>query len=120
MFKAAFPDEQNPVTSVNWGKAIGAYERTLGTPAPFDTYLAGSSQALSSAAKAGLTSFIGFGCAGCHNGVGVGGGTYQRFGSVKEYWSATGSKQIDKGRFEATKDPADLMCSRCQACATWR
>lgn len=108
LFKAAFPGEQKPVTGANWGKAIGAYERTLVTPSAFDAYLEGNAQALPPLAKAGLSKFIGYGCAGCHNGVGVGGGTYQKFGLVKDYWSATGSKQIDKGRFEFTKDPADL------------
>ena len=34
MFETAFPGETEPVTAENWGKAIGAYERTLLTPAP--------------------------------------------------------------------------------------
>lgn len=108
MFEAAFPGEQKPVTGANWGKSIGAYERTLVTPSAFDAYLEGNAQALPPLARAGLSKFIGYGCAGCHNGVGVGGGMYRKFGLVKEYWSATGSKQIDKGRFEFTNDPADL------------
>src|SRR5579885_3074576 len=33
MFQRAFPGEADPVTPENWGKAIGAYERTLVTPA---------------------------------------------------------------------------------------
>ncbi|MDQ3566444.1 MAG: cytochrome-c peroxidase [Pseudomonadota bacterium] len=31
-FAQAFPDEKEPVQPENWGKAIGAYERTLVTP----------------------------------------------------------------------------------------
>jgi len=33
---------------------------------------------------------------------------FQKFGVVEEYWKATGSAEIDKGRFGFTKDPADL------------
>src|SRR5262249_60789526 len=47
------------------------------------------------------------GCVSCHNGVGVGGGMYQKFGLVEDYWKATGSANIDKGRFDVTQDPAD-------------
>jgi cytochrome c peroxidase len=47
MFRAAFPADKDPVTPANWGKAIGAYERTLVTPSPFDAYLAGDIRALS-------------------------------------------------------------------------
>jgi cytochrome c peroxidase len=34
--------------------------------------------------------FINTGCAACHNGVLVGGGMYQKFGVVEDYWIATG------------------------------
>ncbi len=107
LFMEAFPGQKDPITSENWGKAIGAYERTLVTPAPFDAYLRGNDKALSPSAQAGLRDFIDVGCARCHNGVGVGGGMYQKFGVVEEYWKATGSKDIDKGRFDVTHDPAD-------------
>src|SRR2546423_1717985 len=33
---------------------------------------------------------------------------YQKFGVAEDYWKATGSDPIDKGRAEVTKDPADL------------
>jgi cytochrome c peroxidase len=107
LFAKAFPGQSDPITPENWGKAIGAYERTLVTPSPFDAYLAGDDAALSPAAQAGLREFIQTGCTACHNGVGVGGGMYQKFGLVEEYWKATGSAQIDKGRFDVTNDPAD-------------
>jgi cytochrome c peroxidase len=107
LFAQAFPNEANPVTPENWGRAIGAYERTLVTPSPFDAYLAGDEAALPAQAKAGLREFITVGCVACHNGVGVGGGMYQKFGVVEEYWKATGSTTIDKGRFDVTHDPAD-------------
>lgn len=108
LFQKAFPGEAKPITKENWGKAIGAYERTLLTPSPFDAFLKGDTKALSPAAKAGLAKFIGTGCITCHNGVGVGGGMFQKFGLLEDYWNATQSKVIDKGRFDVTKDPADM------------
>jgi cytochrome c peroxidase len=55
LFKAAFPDEPQPMTLLNIAKAVGAYERTLVTPSPFDAYLAGNQEALSPAARAAAT-----------------------------------------------------------------
>jgi cytochrome c peroxidase len=107
LFAKAFPNEKEPVTPDNWGKAIGAYERTLVTPAPFDAYLEGNATALSSAQEAGLREFVQTGCAACHSGVGVGGSMFQKFGLLEDYWKATGSQEIDKGRFDVTKSPAD-------------
>ena len=112
LFKAAFPDDPQPITLRNIATAIGAYERTLVTPSPFDAYLAGNQEALPPTAKAGLEKFINTGCVACHNGVGIGGGMYQKFGVVEDYWKATGSDPIDKGRFDVTKDPDDLYVFR--------
>jgi cytochrome c peroxidase len=107
LFAKAFPGEPDPVTPANWGKAIGAFERTLVTPSPFDAYLAGNAAALSPAQEAGLREFVQTGCPACHNGVGIGGGMFQKFGLVEDYWKATGSTEIDKGRFDVTHNAAD-------------
>jgi cytochrome c peroxidase len=112
LFKAAFPDDPLPMTGKNIAKAIGAFERTLVTPAPFDRYLGGDVEALSPKARAGLGTFMNTGCVTCHNGVLVGGGMYRKFGVVEDYWNATGSKVIDKGRADVTKDPSDLYLFR--------
>jgi cytochrome c peroxidase len=112
LFTAAFPNDPQPMTVQNIAKAVSAYERTLVTPSPFDAYLAGNQEALSPAARAGLAKFINTGCVACHNGIGVGGATYQKFGVVEDYWTATGSDPIDKGRADVTKDPADLYVFR--------
>ena len=115
LFKAAYPADAKPVSVDNWGKAIGAYERTLLTPAPFDKFLKGDAQAISRPAKLGLEKFINTGCVGCHNGVTVGGQSYQKFGITQDYWLVTGStpkdafKGYDKGRFHDTKDEADAF-----------
>jgi cytochrome c peroxidase len=112
LFAKAFPKSPNVMTADNLAVAIGAYERTLATPAPFDAFLRGDTQALSPAAKAGLHKFMTLGCSGCHSGAGVGGGTYQKFGVVEDYWKGTGSHEIDKGRFDVTKNPADMYVFR--------
>jgi cytochrome c peroxidase len=107
-FAQAFPHEHDPVTPENWGRAIGAYVRTLVTPGPFDAFLQGDDRALTQTAQNGLRTFIRIGCATCHMGPGVGGTIYQRFGVKEDYWRATGSTTIDKGRFDVTQDAADL------------
>ena len=108
LFSKAFPNESEPVTVENWGKAIGAYERTLLTPSRFDEYLGGKSDALSAAERSGLRTFIDTGCIECHNGRGVGGSAFRKFGVVEDYWKETHSQEIDKGRFNVTKDDDDL------------
>lgn len=107
-FRKAFPDDADPATAQNWGAAIGAYERTLVTPGAFDAWLAGDDDALPAQAKAGLSKFIGFGCTACHNGPGVGGQAWAKFGLFGDYWKATGSRKIDRGRIDVTGKAEDL------------
>ena len=108
LFEKAFPDDKEPVTAENFGKAVGAYERTLQTPGPFDDFLKGDENALSAEAKAGLRTFIDVGCVACHNGAAVGGGSFQKFGVFKDYWPVTGSDKPSKGRFDVTKKESDM------------
>ena len=120
LFERAFPGQDEPVTAENWSLAIGAYERTLITPAPFDSYLKADTDAIGAQEKRGLRTFIDVGCAGCHNGVTVGGQMYQKFGVSQDYWTLTGStehdllKGRDKGRFHDTKDEADAFVFKVQ------
>jgi cytochrome c peroxidase len=100
-FKTAFPDQDEPLTYVNVGNAIGAFERKLLTPSPFDDFLKGDDTALNDAEKHGLNLFITSGCTVCHSGMGVGGHLYQKLGLVKE-WPTK-----DLGRYEATKVETD-------------
>jgi len=100
-FAKAFPDDKEPLTYANVGKAIGAFERKLMTPSRFDDFLKGDEKALTDAEKHGLNLFVTTGCTVCHNGMGVGGHLYQKLGLVKE-WPTK-----DLGRFEATKNEAD-------------
>lgn len=100
-FKTAFPDQDEPLTYVNVGNAIGAFERKLLTPSPFDDFLKGDDTALDDAQKHGLNLFITSGCTVCHSGMGVGGHLYQKLGLVKE-WPTK-----DLGRYEFTKVETD-------------
>ena len=107
LFKKAFPNEKQPISAKNIGLAIGAYERTLVTPSAFDEYLEGSLTAIDSKALKGLKLFMNNGCSSCHNGIYLGGNSYEKFGIFYNYWEYTGSKKIDKGRMSYTKDDAD-------------
>lgn len=107
-FAKAFPGEADPVTQKNWGKAIGVFERTLPQPTRFDAFLKGDAKALTTSEQAGLRKFIDVGCAGCHDGPGLGGASFAKFGVVSDYWKETGATEIDKGRADVTKNDADL------------
>jgi cytochrome c peroxidase len=107
LFKKAFPNEVSPVTFDNFAKAIEAFEATLITPASkFDQFLEGDTNALNAQEKAGLSAFLGKGCAGCHYGINVGGQDYFPFGIVE---SPGGDvlPPADKGRFTVTKTTSD-------------
>lgn len=100
-FETIFKD-QDSVTYSNITLAIAAFERTLITPSPFDRYLAGDKNALSLEAKKGLQTYINYGCTACHNGRGIGGSLYQKFGVINPY-----EHQKDTGRFQVTHDIED-------------
>ena len=111
-FRAAYPQQAEPLNTKNYGLAVEAYEATLVTPAPFDRFLGGDDAAMSPAQKAGLRAFIATGCAGCHSGPLLGGKMNQRFGLVKDYWTETGSAKVDLGRYAATKKDEDKYVFR--------
>lgn len=106
-FRKAFPDDPEPMTAENFGRAIGAFERTLLSPAPFDTFLDGKDPGLDDEEQAGLKLFIETGCSNCHRGPYFGGRSYQKFGVHEPYWKRTLSPQPDEGRFLVTKNEAD-------------
>jgi len=116
LFEKAFPGEDTPLRYENIANAIASFERTLLTPARFDAYLAGDLDALTPLEKQGLQVFVQAGCAGCHNGVALGGNSLQRFGVVEAYWEATRdyvtidspTMPMDVGRFAVTHDESDL------------
>ena len=104
LFEAAFPKDKDPITYDNMALAIGAFERGLVTPSPWDAFLEGNESALTDAQKAGFNTFAATGCQWCHNGPYVGGSAYQKLGTVKP-WPI----QSDQGLYQLTKDEADRM-----------
>ena len=80
-YRGAFSDVfgEEKITFEQVRKAIGAYERTLLTRGAYDRFLEGDDNAISPAAKRGMTLFITKGCAGCHTGMSVGGQSMQKF-----------------------------------------
>jgi cytochrome c peroxidase len=107
MFKEAFPGDKDPVSMENFAKAVGAFERTLVTPAPFDDYVRGNAGALTAGQKRGLKTFLDTGCMMCHAGAYFGGQMYQKFGMMEPYEKYTKSQPVDEGRFAVTKNTAD-------------
>lgn len=101
LFKEAFPEEKEPMSYANLGKAIGAFERTLLTPSRFDNYLKGDKQALNADEIKGLKTFVESGCTVCHSGAALGGSMYQKLGLVIPYATK------DEGRYKVTKNEAD-------------
>ncbi|MBK8457536.1 MAG: cytochrome-c peroxidase [Phyllobacteriaceae bacterium] len=110
-FKAAFPGEADPVSFDNFAKAIEAFEATLVTPAPFDSWLNGDDAAMSDAQKAGLGLFMDKGCSACHAGVNMGGEGYYPFGLVEKP-GAEVLPEGDKGRFAVTNTADDSYVFR--------
>jgi cytochrome c peroxidase len=104
IFEEAFPHSRPAVTYDNMALAIGAFERGLVTPGPFDAFLGGHHGALGPEQRLGFRRFVELGCAGCHNGPALGGQTFEAIGHVRPY-----PDESDLGRFEVTGDEADRM-----------
>jgi cytochrome c peroxidase len=67
MFRAAFPDEPDPVTPRTLAMALATLERTVVSKhAPYDQYVAGDAGALSDLEKTGMNVFAKAGCPTCH------------------------------------------------------
>lgn len=107
LFAEAFPEVAEPVSFENMQKAIGAFERTLLTPARFDQYLAGDVNALSADERTGLKSFIDNGCTACHMGSLLGGNMMMKVGLFGDYNQMMKAVTPDYGLYEQTKAEAD-------------
>ena len=109
-------DGDDPVSYDNMAKAIAAFERTLVTPnSPVDRYINGDKSALSEEATRGMKLFTETGCNACHSGanyagpaLAIGQGFYQKFPTYPSKYDQQYKLTEDKGRFEVTKDKADM------------
>ncbi len=88
--------------------SIAEFERSLLTFSPFDKYLRGDKSAVSQQAQHGYGLFKKYGCVSCHQGVGVGGNLFQRFGALVSYYQDKEVKDVDYGRAEVTKNSEDM------------
>ena len=103
-FAKAFPDDKQAVTYQNIAEAIAAFERTLITPSRFDDFMNGDAAALSEAEQRGLRVFMKIDCKSCHDGILLGGETYEPLGKENPY-----ENQTDQGMYTLTKDEDDRM-----------
>ena len=101
-FKEVYKDEK--ITIDNVADAIAAFEETLTTPnSRFDWWLKDYDDKISEFEKEGYDLFKAKGCINCHNGFGVGGNSFQKFGITKPYEKDTQTL----GRYNVTKDVKD-------------
>jgi cytochrome c peroxidase len=101
LFKAAFPNSDEPITYENVARAIAAFERTLITRDRLDDFLKGSDDALTPTERKGLHEFLTLGCTTCHYGPVLGGQVFQKIGLIHPF------PTDDKGRFDVTQDEDD-------------
>lgn len=72
------------ISGASIADAISRFERTLLTPGSrLDRHLRGEAGALDAREQAGLRRFLALGCAACHQGAGIGGNMFQRFGVLE-------------------------------------
>jgi len=103
LFRDIYGDDDIDIEEIK--DAIAAFEDTLITPnSRFDLWLKGHDEALTQKELEGYQLFKNKGCVGCHNGVAVGGNSFQKLGIVKPYPN-------DKilGRFNVTGKESDKM-----------
>jgi len=103
-FALAYPIQVEPITFANVTAAVAEFEGGLITPARWDRYIEGDSQALTSDEKEGAKLFANLGCMVCHTGAYVGGTMFEKLGIFVPW-----PNQTDHGRREITQNPADDM-----------
>ncbi len=104
-FLAVYPDGYK---KENFVDAIAAFERTLITPAPFDDFLKGDTDALTAQQQEGYQLFQDLSCATCHTGVILGGKSFELMGLRGDYFGDRGNiNEKDYGRYNVTEDEYD-------------
>lgn len=106
-YKQAFRKVYNDTPSIiNLSRSLADFQRTLSFyNAPFDRFYQGNDTAISEAAIHGLDIFINKAdCGACHN-VGLGKDGIETIRNIGLY---NGKEYNDRGRFDFTRDSADL------------
>jgi cytochrome c peroxidase len=108
-YKDAFKRTYGTVSQTNIVDTIEHYLRSLITPySRFDKFLEGETDALSRDEQEGYRLFKEYGCASCHNGVLLGGNSYQRIDVFKDLFDEHSEiNSEDLGRFLFTGQDFD-------------
>ena len=99
LFEPAFPG-QAPTLDLA-AAAISAHLATWRSRGRWDRYVDGDDEALTAAERVGVATFIEVGCAICHGGRNLGGGSVHKLGLIEPYESA------DRGREQVTGKATD-------------
>ena len=96
------------ITATTVQDAIAVFEWSLTTPnAPFDRFLRGEKDALSTEERLGYELFKQVGCISCHQGINIGGNLFQKLGIMDDYFTSKNLLESDMGRYNVTKQEAD-------------
>lgn len=107
-FSALYPDG---VSADNLADALAHFERSAFavTDTPFQRYLQGDDSALSEQEARGWQRFQAIGCSSCHNGLNLGGNSYQKLGAFTPWFPDVREPgPNDAGLAERTNRPQDL------------
>lgn len=107
-FNSYYPDG---ITAANLGHAIAYYETMnfTGISSPFLRQLEGEASELSRRARRGQKRFVEVGCASCHNGVNLGGNSYQKLGAATDWYDTNRpAREADQGLYGRTGREQDL------------
>lgn len=121
LFAEAFPEEEDPVTLSTVLRALASFERTLlSGDSPYDRHLRGDPEALSPAAKRGMTLFYSerLECDHCHSGFNFSDATaHENTSQPRAPFHNTGLYNEDgegafpagdRGLFDLSGDPFDM------------
>jgi len=94
-----------PISAQNLAFALATFARSLVlVDSPFDRWLKGDVNAISGQAKRGYEKFKSYGCIACHQGAAVGGGLFEKIGTLNDYFADRGGNitPADLGRYNLT------------------
>lgn len=89
-YKAQFETVYTDGVSIaNMADAMAHFQRStfIRLDTPFQRYLNGEQSALSEQEQRGWRRFQELGCSICHNGINLGGNSYQKLGSLRDYYA---------------------------------
>lgn len=99
-FAAIYPDG---LTAANLGNAIAQHTRDMTrSDSRFNEHLSTEAATLSERELRGWQRFNDVGCASCHNGINLGGNSYQKLGNVGSLSNTTMIASLDDGLFART------------------